>query len=102
MKESELLQHVLSIAEKHNVLAFHCFDSRQTAGAGFPDIVLSSPIHTLFAELKVDDPSKGYLKPEQRLWKASLQSSGENWVLWRPRHLLDGTIEEKIRSMSND
>lgn len=102
MNEATLLERVLELAGVYGVLAFHAFDSRKTTGSGFPDIVLSSPTATIFAELKIDDTAKGYLKPQQKEWRDNLVSSGEQWVLWRPRHLEDGTIENTIRSMADD
>ena len=102
MTEAALLNLVLSLAEKYDVLAFHAYDSRKTYGPGFPDIVLSSPYSTLFAELKIDDTAKGYLKPEQRQWRDNLISSGEQWVLWRPRNYFDGTIELTIKELCNE
>jgi len=100
MREADLLQHVLSIAAKHDVLAFHCYDSRQTSAPGFPDLVLSSHTRTIFVELKIDDTSQGYLKPEQREWRDRLTNGSEEWYLWRPRHLQSGEIEETIRSLN--
>ena len=100
MKEAELLQHVLSLAGKYGVLAYHCYDSRVTSEPGFPDVVLSGLSRTIFCELKVDDTSKGYLKPEQREYRDRLEAGDEEWYLWRPRHLISGEIEETIRSLN--
>lgn len=96
MNERTLQWHVTMLADKHGVLCFHVPDSRLTYGAGFPDVVLSGTKKTVFAELKVDNPTKGYLKPNQRQWRERLEHGGEEYYLWRPRHLLSGEIEAVI------
>ena len=102
MSEKELQNEVIRLAEKHGVLCFHVPDSRTSYGAGFTDLVLSGTSRTIFAELKVDDTSKGYLKPEQRQWRDYLVAGGEGYYLWRPRHLISGEIEETIRSLNDE
>jgi hypothetical protein len=102
MKESELLSQVLYLAWKYDVLAYHCYDSRVVTEAGFPTTyVLSSRTRTIFVELKIDDKSKGYLKPEQREYRDRLQAAGMEWYLWRPEQLEDGTIEQMIERLNN-
>jgi hypothetical protein len=101
MSEKELQWEVVRLAGKHDVLCFHVPDSRMSFGSGFVDSVLSGTKKTIFCELKVDDTSKGYLKPNQREWKERLQSSGQEYYLWRPRHLLSGEIESIIRGLND-
>ena len=102
MRESDLLHEVLRLADIYDVLAFHVTDSRYAYGKGYPDLTLSGTARTIFAELKIDDTSKGYLKPEQREWRQRLEDGGEEYYLWRPRHLQDGTIEEVVRSLNDE
>lgn len=102
MTEKELQWHVLNLADKYKVLAFHCPDSRGSYGTGFPDCVLSGKARTIFAELKADDTSKAYLKPAQKMWRERLEAGSEEYYLWRPRHLVSGEIEEIIRSLNDE
>ncbi len=101
MSEKELQDEVVRLAEKHDVLCFHVPDSRISYGAGFTDLVLSGTARTIFAELKVDDTARGYLKPAQRQWRDRLIASGEDYYLWRPRHLISGEIEETIMNLND-
>lgn len=102
MNEATLLHLVLDMAAANDILAFHVTDSRYSYGKGYPDLTLSGTARTIFAELKVDDTSKGYLKPEQKDWRDNLISSGMEWYLWRPRHYHNGEIAEIIRSLNDE
>jgi len=48
---------------------------------GFPDLVLARSDRCIFAELKRDGTNP---TPDQLLWLASLQESGNEVYVWRP------------------
>lgn len=70
-------------------LVVHIYDSRKSAGAGYPDLTLLHPGRSVLylVELKSE---KGRLTPEQKLWRAALEpledASGGivRYRLWRP------------------
>lgn len=95
--EDQLLQDVRQMAIEHHLLIFHCRDSRVTFGKGFPDLVISGPRGTVFAELKTNGSS---LTPDQRHWGSILQRGGEQWYIWRPRDLESGVIAATLKSIS--
>lgn len=72
---------------------YHTWDSRKSA-PGFVDCVIAIPTQgrTIFAELKTQ---KGAPTIEQRHWLDALSATGPTF-LWRPLHLLTGTIETII------
>jgi hypothetical protein len=96
MTESELQDKVLDLCRERGLLAFHAFDSRKTAGKGFPDLVISGLKRTVFAELKTD---YGKLDHVQVMWKYALIASGQSWYLWRPRDLYSLTIESTLNTL---
>ena len=93
MTERELLEDIRHLAVEHHLLLFHCRDSRGSYGAGFPDLVISGPRGTIFAELKTNGSS---LTPDQRHWGSMLQRGGEQWYIWRPRDLDAGVIAKAM------
>jgi hypothetical protein len=60
---------------------------------GWVDWVILGPAGAIFAELKSE---RGSLTPDQRHVGSMLQRIGFTWVVWRPRDLLDGTIEMQL------
>lgn len=96
MSEAQLLSEVLALCAQHHVLAFHSTDARRDTGLGFPDLVIAGRRGVLFAELKT---AHGSLSPHQTVWKYSLISAGEVWILWRPEDLLSGAIERAIKAI---
>lgn len=82
--EKAFLGAVLKIAAAQGWEAFHCHDSRKSAGPGFPDLVLARPPYALFAELKVDTP----LTLQQEHWLDVLRrvTTSEVYV-WKPSHM---------------
>jgi hypothetical protein len=63
---------------------------------GWPDWVILGPRGGLFRELKSE---RGTLTPAQRDVGARLYRAGFNWAVWRPRDLLDGTIERQLQAI---
>ena len=70
-------------------LCMHIYDSRKSAGIGFPDLVLCHPARhiLILAELKTE---RGRLRAEQKLWREVLERVEEasggavKYRLWRP------------------
>lgn len=60
---------------------------------GWVDWVILGPNGSIFAELKSE---RGTLSPDQRHVGSMLSRAGLTWVVWRPRDLLDGTIERQL------
>lgn len=89
MTEAMLQASILELARHHRLQAFHVYDSRRSAGVGFPDLCIAGPGGVVFAELKNDilQPT-----PEQMTWLGTLEAGGAEVYLWRPQQWLDGTI----------
>lgn len=63
---------------------------------GFPDLTLvSDDGQVVYAELKTE---VGILKPEQIVWRDRLIAAGQEWHLWRPRHLDEIIVRFKQRA----
>ena len=63
----------------------HETDSRRSK-KGFPDLVISGPGGTIFAELKAQ---RGKITPDQQAWIDSINNSGGECWVWRPSHWPD-------------
>lgn len=97
MTEAELLRNVRVLAADYHLQLFHCRDSRGSSGAGFPDLVIAGRRGVLFVELK---SFSGSLTPDQRRWGSVLREAGQQWVVWRPAELDNGTIALALESIS--
>ena len=83
------------------LLYYHTHRS-QHSPAGFPDVVILSPIHgtRLVAELKRERKSAKPTDPQVE-WLDAFGTCGDDVYLWRPRHLLSGEIERLIRCVAD-
>jgi hypothetical protein len=97
MTESELQTEVIRLCERHGALVFHSGDSRRDVGRGFPDLVITGIHGVLFRELKTDYSA---LSPTQVGWKHMLLASRQDFRVWRPADLADGTLEEELRRIA--
>jgi hypothetical protein len=97
MSEAELMEAIRALCTDLKLHAFHAADSRRSWGAGFPDLVIAGRAGTILRECKTEH---GSLSPEQREWGDTLKLGGENWRVWRPRDLLDGTIGRELASLA--
>ena len=96
MSEDQLLRKVLELARKYNVVAFHSYDSKRDTVKGWPDLVLVGQNGVAFVELK---SSGGEMSREQTILCHKLRAAGQEWHLWRPSDLEDGTIKEILESL---
>ena len=95
MNEAALQAKIITLCHDLGLLVFHSGDPRRDVGRGFPDLTIVGKTCGLFAEVKDD---WGTLSPEQTQWRYSLQASGAQWRLWRPRDWAD--IEAELRSIA--
>lgn len=97
MSEAELMEAIRAMVRDLRLHAFHAADSRRSWGPGFPDLVIAGIGGCIYRECKTEH---GALSPEQRQWGQALQASGQRWSVWRPRHLLDGTIGRELAAVA--
>jgi hypothetical protein len=79
------------------LLAFHAADSRRSWGRGYPDLTITGRGGCIWRECKTEH---GSLSPEQRQWGDTLKLGGQDWRIWRPRDLLDGTIARELTDIA--
>lgn len=92
MSERQLQDHVIALARRLGWLCYHTHDSRRSQ-PGFPDLVMVRG-RVLYRELK---SSSGVVSPQQQVWLQQLQVAGADAGVWKPAHLMDGTIERELR-----
>lgn len=97
MTEAMLQASVMDLARTHRLLAFHVYDSRRSAGVGFPDLVIAGRGGVIFRELKNDvlQPT-----PEQMTWLGTLAEGGADAALWRPEAWLSGQVAEVLARLA--
>lgn len=93
MSEDVLMEEIRRACFDLRLMAYHVPDSRRAWSPGFPDLVIAGPGGFLFRECKDRDNS---LKLQQRKWGRYIQQGGGNWATWRPRDLLNGTIDREL------
>lgn len=104
MTEAVLLAEVTALCEQHGVVPIHISTPHHNKGRhliGFPDLLLVGR-RIAFRELKSMNgmlPGHG-LRPEQTTWKNRLLAAGQDWSIWTPRDLLDGTVKREITELS--
>lgn len=92
MSEADLLNSIREMARYTGWLTYHTHRSDRS-DPGFPDLVLVRGRRVIYAELKTE---KGRLSEPQTQWRDALTAAGQEWHLWRPHHLLDGSIAETL------
>jgi hypothetical protein len=93
MTEAQLMEAIRAMVKDLNLLAYHAHDGRRSWGPGFPDLVIVGRGGCIWRECKTES---GSLAPEQRQWGDALRAVGQRWSVWRPRHLLDGSIGREL------
>lgn len=96
MTEAELLEQVRDACRALRLRAYHTHDSRRSE-PGFPDLVIVGPRGILYRELKTQ---KGRVRPDQADWIFDLTRARQNAGLWRPTDLLNGTILDQLRTIT--
>ena len=94
VSEAEFQKAVISLAKLHRWRVMHTQPAQirpgkwitpNTGNQGFPDLVMSHPYRgTIFVELKTD---KGVVSELQWDWINSLEDSGQEVYVWRPKDL---------------
>lgn len=97
MSEAELMEAIRALCADLNLKAFHAADSRRSWGRGYPDLTIAGRGGCIWRECKTE---AGSLSPEQKEWGDRLKLGGENWAVWRPRDLLDGSIGRELADLA--
>lgn len=97
MTEAMLQASILQLARHHRLLAFHVYDSRRSAGVGFPDLCIAGQGGVIFRELKNDVLAP---TPEQMRWLGTLAEGGADAALWRPEAWLSGEVAETLARLA--
>ncbi len=94
ISEAEFQKAVISLAKLHGWKVMHTQPAQirpgkwitpTTGHQGFPDLVMTHPFRgTIFVELKTD---KGIVSNTQWEWINTLELSGEEVHVWRPKDL---------------
>ncbi len=92
MPEKELQASVELELKAAHWLAYHVYDSRRSV-AGFPDLHALRGTRQLVIELK---SQRGRMGVAQDIWRKAYEKVGAEYFLWRPIHLLDGTIAKVL------
>jgi hypothetical protein len=97
MSEAQLMESIRAMVNDLGLLAYHAHDGRRSWGPGFPDLVITGRGGTIWRECKTEH---GSLSPEQRVWGDALKRAGQNWRVWRPADLLDGSIGRELAGLA--
>ena len=91
--EADFQKAVITLAKLHGWRVMHTHPALvrpgkwitpNTGNQGFPDLVMTHPSGTIFVELKTD---KGIVSNTQWEWINTLEESGEEVYVWRPKDL---------------
>jgi hypothetical protein len=98
MTEAELQEQVRLMCNQLGLYHYHPHDSRRSA-AGWPDSVIISQRtrRIIFRELKTE---RGILTSEQKRVGYLLVAAGEDWAVWKPHDLYDGSIQRELVELS--
>ncbi len=91
------MEAIRAITIQLGLHAYHARDSRRSWGPGFPDLVIAGTGGVLYRECKTEH---GGTSPTQRRWGYILQASRQDWAVWRPRHLYDGSIARQLATIA--
>ena len=88
--------HVRRLMKDLGLRGFHAHDARRSE-AGYPDWTIAGLGGQIWRELKTQ---RGKVRPEQQEWLDVLSAGGGDAAVWRPEHLLDGTIARELAAIS--
>lgn len=99
MSEDELERGMRRILKDLGLrLAYHPWKLHaKRAREGFPDWTITGPGGLIFRELKTE---AGKVTPAQQEWLDALAAAGADAGVWRPLHLLDGTIARELADLA--
>lgn len=88
--------HVIRLMDDLGLWGYH---PRNSIGSrrGWPDWVILGPRGALFRELKSEH---GTLTADQRYVGRLLTAAGQDFAVWRPADLLDGTVAKQLVAVS--
>lgn len=95
LTEAELQTEVFWLCEQNGLKVQHIPRADRTWLPGWPDLVIFGT-GILWRELK---SHTGILYPHQRRVGSLITAGGGDWCVWRPRDLVDGTIERQLRAI---
>jgi hypothetical protein len=98
MLEDELLRKVRAMCEERGLLVNHVEDARlgRVWQRGMPDLEIFGRVN-VHAELKREDDD---LSPDQKRIRHAIIRGGGRFYIWKPSHLLDGTIARELDKIS--
>lgn len=96
ISERVFQSQVLQLCKWLGLLAYHTHDSRRSQ-PGYPDLTIVGPCGVVFAELKTET---GRVSPAQQQWLDALAAAGLDAYVWRPSHLHDGVIQERLEALA--
>jgi hypothetical protein len=96
MTETELQDRIRGLCADLGLTVQHIHDPRRSWLPGWPDLVIIGT-RAIWRELKSEH---GSLTPEQRDVGNRLTRAGQDWAIWRPRDLLDGTIGRQLADVA--
>jgi hypothetical protein len=94
MTEAELQLEVEAMCDHLGLWHYHTANSIGS-DKGWPDLVITGR-GILFRELK---SSGGIVSGDQALVGWKLKAARQDWAVWRPRDLFNGTIERQLREI---
>jgi VRR-NUC domain len=97
--EAQLQKAILDLCAYLGAKCFHVYDSRRSAGSGWPDLYIVTKDHrVLIRELK---SAKGRLSPEQKEWIAALYEAGQDVDVWRDTDFVSGRILAELKGTTH-
>ena len=98
MSEDALESEVRRMARQLGLKAYHPWKLHaRRASEGYPDWTIAGPRGVIFRELKTQ---RGKVTPAQREWLDTLIDGGADAAVWRPSHLLDGTVAREMAALA--
>jgi hypothetical protein len=97
MSERELQDSIRRLCDDLGLAVQHIHDPRRSWLVGWPDLVIVGN-GIIYRELKSE---RGTLSPEQRAVGDRLELAGADFAVWRPRHLLDGSIAQRLAELAS-
>jgi hypothetical protein len=88
--------HVRKLIKDLGLWAYHPRSSKGSE-PGWPDWVIIGRAGILYRELKTEH---GTVSLEQRRVGDLLTRAGGNFAVWRPRHLVDGSIGRELANLA--